>query len=195
MLDKLVIAAVSPLGTALLLGALALCWPRSRSARRQRLHAQGQPGWRTWLLGLALAWLALWSLPVVSQAFRWWWEAPFPPVVAASAPQAQAVVLLGGGIRPAGLDGSAPNMGAAADRLWMAAELMRAGKAPEVVLSGGSNPAESATSEARAMQQVLLALGVPQAAMRLEERSRNTRQNASETAALLLPQGQSAFCW
>jgi len=203
MFDKLVIAAISPLGTALLLGALALWWPRRAFWRRPWNHHHHQrhlpypplrhrrgSGWRGPLAGVALAWLALWSLPVVSHAFRWWWESPYPPVVASSAPQAQAVVLLGGGIRPAGLDGSAANMGAAADRMWMAAELMRAGKAPVVVLSGGSNPTESATSEAQAMQQVLLALGVPQAAMRLEERSRNTRQNASETAALLLPQGQ-----
>lgn len=41
------------------------------------------------------------------------------------------------------------------------------------------------------MQAVLASLGVPLAAMVLEERSRNTRENARFSAAVLLPQGRA----
>jgi len=88
-------------------------------------------------------------------------------------------VMLGGGIEPARRGRSAlPDLRNAADRVWHAARLYHAGKAPLLVLSGGSDTGTYATSEAMAMQQLLLQMGVPEAAMLLEEASRNTQQNA-----------------
>ena len=76
--------------------------------------------------------------------------------------------------------------GAAADRVWHAAALYRAGKARWVVLSGGSPPgSENVAPEAEAMAEVLRALGVPASAMRLEGRSRNTLENALLSLALV----------
>ncbi len=63
--------------------------------------------------------------------------------------------------------------------------LYHAGKAPLVVLSGGSDPTVSAMSEAEAMQLFLRDLGVPDSAMLLETHSRNTRENARYSAQLL----------
>lgn len=76
-------------------------------------------------------------------------------------------------------------MGAAIDRVWHAARLYHAGKAPLLVLSGGSDAALRAMSEGQAMQWLLIDLDVPREAMLLEERSRNTQQNARFTAMLL----------
>lgn len=177
-LDKIAIALISPLGTALLLAVLALLLARWR-----------RPAAAWWLGALAVAWLWTWSTPIASNTLRAALENSYPPQPAAALPQAQAIVVLGGGIRPPELPGDTPDLSDAADRVWHAARLYRAGKAPLLVLSGGSDPAVSAASEAESMRQLLADLGVPDAAMQLEQRSRNTRQNAAYTAELLQPLG------
>jgi uncharacterized SAM-binding protein YcdF (DUF218 family) len=178
MLDKLIIAVISPLGLALLLGALALCLA---FAKRRR---------SAWALGfLAWAWLAAWSLPVSSHLVRGALEGHYPPLEASAVPTAEAIVVLGGGISPAQDGRPFPDLGAASDRVWHAARLFHAGRAPFVLLSGGSDPAVSATSEAQAMRSMLIDLGVPDGALLLEEGSRNTRQNALFSREMLRQRG------
>jgi uncharacterized SAM-binding protein YcdF (DUF218 family) len=77
----------------------------------------------------------------------------------------------------------------AADRVWHAARLFHAGKAPLLVMSGGSDVSKSTTSEAEVMRQFAMDLGVPIDAIVLEERSRNTRENAQFSAEMLKAQG------
>lgn len=178
MIDKLVISLLSPLGTALLglLFALLLAWLGClRMARRLAL--------------VAGIWLLFWSLPVVSHGLRSWLESPYPAQATEQVPEAQAIVVLGGGIRPAEQLNQVPDLGSAADRMWLAARLYKAGKAQTLLLSGGGDPAVSATSEARAMQELLLDMGVPERAMVLEEGSRNTRENAANCARILQGKG------
>lgn len=57
------------------------------------------------------------------------------------------------------------------------------------VLTGGSDPAHSAASEAEAMRQFMRDLGVPAPALVLENRSRNTSQNAGYSSEILAGQG------
>jgi uncharacterized SAM-binding protein YcdF (DUF218 family) len=81
-----------------------------------------------------------------------------------------------------------PDLKAAGDRVWHAARLYRAGKAPLIVLSGGTvNPGEM--PEALAMRQFLGDLGVPASALLLESRSQTTTENAADTARLLQQRG------
>ena len=178
LLEKGVIVLVSPLGAAGFLGLLALL-----------LAGWGRRRWSVFLGMLALAWLGIWSLPVASHTLRAAIEAQHPPLAMDAVPRAQAIVVLGGGVLPAERPGQLPNLQEAADRVSHAARLFHAGKAPLLVLSGGSNQAVSATSEAEAMRQVLLEWGVPAQAMVLESRSRSTRENALFTAALLQTRG------
>ncbi len=131
----------------------------------------------------------LWSTPVVSNALRVALEAPYPATPVADVPPAQAIVVLGGGISPPGQGQPMPNLEKAADRIWHAARLYRAGKAPVLVLSGGTGAMAEATSEAEAMKQLLMEWQLPQGALLLEEHSRNTEENASMTQALLQPLG------
>lgn len=178
LLDKIAIALISPLGTALILGAMALILVGFRKRR-----------W-AWMLGTtALVWLLAWSLPVASNRLQKMVEMDYPPVPIEALPHAQALVVLGGCVRPAEVDGPGPDLSRASDRLWHTARVYHAGKAPLVVLSGGSRPEICATSEAEAMRQHLLDLGVPTGATLLEEHSRNTRQNASFTADILRERG------
>lgn len=178
MFDKSIIALISPLGTALVLGALALL-----------LAWRGRARWAVGFGVLACSWLLLWSVPVVSHGLRSWLESAHQPVPMAALPMAQAIVVLGGAVRPPEQADGFPDLSEAADRVWHAARLYHAGKAPLLVLSGGSDPTVSATSEAAAMRVLLRELGVPDEALLLEEASRNTRQNARFSAELLRARG------
>jgi uncharacterized SAM-binding protein YcdF (DUF218 family) len=178
LLDKLAIVVLSPLGTSLcLLGvAFLLAW-------RRRLRISAGAG------VLAFAWLWVWSMPVVSGWLRGSIEYRHPPGAISALPQAQAIVVLGGALSPPTGRAVDSNLGAAADRVWHAAHLFHAGKAPLVLLSGGSDPQQYRYSEARAMAGFLGDLGVPENAMLLEEASGTTRENAAFSAALLKQRG------
>lgn len=169
---------LSPLLHALALWALALL--ALAMGRRRVALVAGLFGW---------IWLTLWSLPVVSGSARVALEAEFPPVPIKQLPQADAIVVLGGAIGTPDARRPLPTLTDSSDRLWQAARLYRAGKAPLVLLSGGSDPAVALTSEARAMQIFLAELGVSATAMVLEEHSRSTLQNAAFSAALLRERG------
>ncbi|MBZ4211909.1 MAG: YdcF family protein [Rhodoferax sp.] len=178
MLSKLVTCLLSPLGSSLclLILALFLAW-----RRRSRLAAACG--------ALAMVWLWAWSMPVVSLWLRGTLEDQFAQRPLSRVPQAQALVLLGGGVSPPSGKATDINLGAAADRVWYAARLFHAGKAPLLLLSGGSDPQRHAFSEARAMAIFLQDLGVPARALVLEEVSRNTAENAAFSAELLKARG------
>jgi uncharacterized SAM-binding protein YcdF (DUF218 family) len=74
-------------------------------------------------------------------------------------------------------------------RMQAAFALYRAGIASILVLSGGG---ERAVPEAEVMRRLALAAGLPEAALIVEPRSRNTLENATETARLLADRGISA---
>lgn len=138
---------------------------------------------------MALVWLWVWSLPFVSFGLRGALEGDYPAQSIASFPQAGAIVVLGGVINPPDTQQMSPNLSAAADRLRIAAQLYHAGKAPLVVLSGGSDLKLHLTSEAEAMRVFMGELGVANGVMLLEESSRNTSENARFTSSLLRKRG------
>ncbi|KAA6185148.1 YdcF family protein [Thiohalocapsa marina] len=178
-LDKLITQLAYPLGLSLALCCLALLL---LGLRRRRLAAAS--------LLVAVGWLGVWSLPVVSDALRWSLEGRFEARPVAALPAADAVVVLGGGMRAPPPGRPYPDLGAGADRAWQAARLFHAGKADIVILSGGRFAWQGERpSEAEAMRAFLRDLGVPDTALRLEGRSRNTRENAVETARLLAASG------
>jgi len=180
MIGKLVALAMAPLGTALLLGLLGLLGWLLIGRRPPHTARRGRR-----LVLLAVVWLTVWSLPVVSESLRGAWEARAGERVWQRLPPAAALVVLGGGVsgaqpplRPE------PDMGRSADRLWHAARLYHAGKAPVVVLSGGV-VRTGGGSEAQAMRQLLQALGVPDTAIWLEDESTDTAGNAERVVRLL----------
>ena len=132
--------------------------------------------WRHWrktgfgLLIGAVAWLWLWSTPMM---YRWMGgalESEWPVVKAEDAPKADAIVLLGGGM------GSNTNvypyaeMWNGADRVWHAARLYKAGKAPLVIPTG--------QGERESTVPLLRDLGVQESAIVVEDEARNTEENA-----------------
>jgi uncharacterized SAM-binding protein YcdF (DUF218 family) len=180
LVSKLAMALISPLGASLFGGMLALV-----------AALMGRRRFAIWLGALALVWLWFWSLPVASNWVRGYLEDQHPPVVIQDVPRAEAIVVLGGGVSPAGHSDLYPNLESGSDRVWHAARLFHASKAPLVLLAGGSDPEHSATSEAEAMRRFMVDLGVPVQSILLEQQSRNTTQNAEYSAEILVEQGIS----
>ena len=101
---------------------------------------------------------------------------------AAAAPACcyEAIVVLGGAVSPAIPPVLPdPDLADASDRIWHAARLYHRGIAPRIIVSGGVLPVVRAvaTSEAEAMRQFLVDLGVPSQAIVSEGDSLNTIEN------------------
>lgn len=180
LLTKILSQLAYPLLAALLLAASAglLLW---RGRRRSGAL----------LLTLALGWLWLWSAPAFSDWFRATLEQRYPPAPLEQLPPVDAIVVLGGlaeaAVPPSRPD---PNLGAAVDRIWHAARLYRAGKAPRVLASGGNLPWSGVEQpESAVMAELLQELGVPVAAILQESTSRTTRENRDRSLPILQAHG------
>lgn len=143
------------------------------------------------LLAFLVVWGWIWSTAFLSSAFLRRVDGDhYPPHHAEALPTGDAVVVLGGGVRPVSGRLVYPDLTYAADRIWHAARLYRAGKAPLIIASGGNVwPRLQRQSEAEAIRAVLNAFGVPDDVIVTEDRSRNTRQNAMFTADLAASRG------
>lgn len=146
--------------------------------------------WRKLAWGLmagAVAWSALWSVPEASDQLRNTLERRDPVVAETALPRADAIVVLGGGMLYGWLDRGKIQPGdLSSSRLGAGARAWHDGRAPVVILSGGGRPGHT---EAMHMAQAITQLGVPSSALILEQRSRNTRDNAVFTAKLTREHG------
>ena len=97
-------------------------------------------------------------------------EGAFPPVSLETVPKADAILVLGGGMGARPEASPYAEMYGAADRVWHAARLWKAGKAPVVMASG--------TNEVFSTKPLLLDFGIPESAIRIENEARNTEENA-----------------
>lgn len=148
--------------------------------------------WRPRLAGaitiLAIGTLWLLSTHVISDSLLGGLESRYPAVEVAQVPSADAIVVLGGYLHsPTATHGNA-EMNESGDRLWMGARLFKAGKAPLVLLTGGTVPGfgEKLVPEAAAAKTLLQAWGVPAAAILVETQSRNTHENATLSRPILV---------
>ena len=179
VLDKVLTLLVLPLGVAVGAGLLALA---AFAFGRRRAAAV--------LTAFAVVWLWGWSTPLPTGAIVGPLADPYPVGRIETLPAADAIVLLGGGIAPLRGDMIYPDLSGSADRIWHAARLYHAGKAPLIIPSAGNvwgGPERPST--AQAMRMLLEALGVPDHAIVIEDRSRNTRGNAVFTEKLAADRG------
>ena len=140
--------------------------------------------------GKHLVWIWLCATPVFSNWMCLSLEGGYPPVAVESLPSADAIVVLGGAMESARPPDLYPNLGAAADRVWHAARVYHAGKAPLIIASGGRLPWSAGPQpEADAMVQFLGDLGVPQDKILAERNSQTTFGNAHWTKQLLAANG------
>lgn len=167
-LNKIVGALLNPLMIGLvpmLAGFLLLAL---RPARRRAAVA---------VFAAGAAWLWFWSAGLTSGLLGLSLERAYPAQTVEDTPAADAIVLLGGGMGPSTNGCPYANLFAAGDRVWHAARLYHAGKAPRIIPTGtGCDAAEL---------PFLLDLGVPRDAILLEDAARNTEENARYVAGLL----------
>ena len=127
--NKIVGFIVSPIGIAIMGGVIAwLC------AKREHRCAAKWLGW------LTVVWLWLWMTPLMTWVVGVPLEREFlvdgrVPMVE-SFPEADAIVLLGGSMGIETNLSSYAEMWGSADRVWQAARLYKAGKAPKVIATG-----------------------------------------------------------
>lgn len=177
-LSKALDLLVAPLTWAVLLALLALLWQQRRPVLARAL------------LSLAILELLAFSLAPVSDRLCASLESRARSTFHPEPPYDVAVVL--GGV----VDGSASRrsgeieLNDAADRITRAAFLLRTGQARMVLLSGGQAfPQPGLPPEADLLARWLVDQGIPRDRIVLEPRSRNTRENAVESAALIAAHG------
>jgi uncharacterized SAM-binding protein YcdF (DUF218 family) len=101
-------------------------------------------------------------------------------------PTADAIVILGGGIRAADYPRPDADFNDAGDRVWYGANLYHAGKAPKIIVSGGRIDWQGkGAPEADDLTKLLVKMGVPQTDIIPEGKSLNTRDNAVFTKEIL----------
>jgi uncharacterized SAM-binding protein YcdF (DUF218 family) len=132
------------------------------------------------VIGSGMAFLWVCATPWVGEALIGVLEEPFPPRHVNTISEAEAIVVLSGGLEPATGNRVYPDLNGAADRVWHAARLYNAGVAPVVIVSGGKPP-RLAKSTAPAMKRLLESWGIPSDSVLIESRSRSTRENAVYT--------------
>jgi uncharacterized SAM-binding protein YcdF (DUF218 family) len=115
----------------------------------------------------------------------------YPEVAVASAPQAEAIVVLGGGVMAEAGQHNEPELAEAGDRIRKGAALFKAGKSPLIVVSGGNIDFLDGAREPEAVSsgRILESLGIPAAAFVAEDKSRNTHENAEFMWRLLNARG------
>ncbi len=96
----------------------------------------------------------------------------------AELPTADAIVILGGGIRSQAYPRPDVDFSEAGDRVWYGASLYRAGKAPKIIVSGGRIVWKGGGStESEDLTKLLVKMGVPAGDIIPEGESMNTRDN------------------
>jgi uncharacterized SAM-binding protein YcdF (DUF218 family) len=171
LLSKLLPQLLYPLGLGLLLQLAG------RRARRWGLGLSGA--------GIGLIWL--FAMPVISRQLIWGLEEQAAALTPATIPQADAVVVLGGGLRPALAPRQNVEVGEAGDRLLTGLRLLRRGRAPLLVASGGRvsfTSGDPSPPEAVWARDLAVELGLPAGRILLNPASRTTAEEARDIGNL-----------
>lgn len=182
LLSKLLPLGLYPLGLALLLQIAGLL------ARQRRL------GPALSAAGIVLLWLA--STPLLSRQLVWGLEEPAARLTPSPLPRADAVLVLGGGLRPALPPRQGVEVNEAGDRLLRAVALMREGKAPWLLVSGGRvsfMANDPAVGEARLAKALATSLGVAADRIVTSEEGRNTAEEAGALVRVARQRGWSSL--
>jgi uncharacterized SAM-binding protein YcdF (DUF218 family) len=142
---------------------------------------------------LAFSIVVLWafSAPIVSQSLLRGLENQVPGYTLENAPHEPAIVVLGGFMQVPSVIHKQGDFSDAVDRLLHGFRLYRAGKAPLILVSGGPVPmfGSGTETEAEAARSVLEEWGVPESAILVETRSKNTAENGTFSRDLLAARG------
>ena len=116
------------------------------------------------------------------------WSTRSAPSVSSGWPPAtgaDSIVVLGGAVAPAPVEGGHPELTDGSDRVLHAARAYRASRAPLVVATGGGTEGSGDRAEADDIADLLVEWGVPRGAILLDREARTTRENATGVRAAL----------
>ena len=175
-LSKFLPLFVYPLGLSFTLVVLALFLHRKARLRTALLVAVliilyiSSNRWVSYTLARSLEWRYL----------------PLNPV-----PQAEAIVVLGGGTESEQFPRPMVEVNSAGDRILYAAQLYKEGRAPFILLSGGNITwlGGRSMTPADEMAQILAMIGIPEQAIWLQPDSRNTYEDALYSSKMLQEKG------
>jgi uncharacterized SAM-binding protein YcdF (DUF218 family) len=175
-LSKFLPQFVYPLGLGILLLAAGLLLSR-------------KPRLRTGLLVAALVVLLVGSNRWVSYGLARSLEWQYLPL--AEVPQADVIVVLGGGTESAQYPRPMAEVNSAGDRVLYAAKLYKEGKAPVILLSGGNITwlGGRTSTPAQEMAELMALLDIPPEALWLQDASENTRDDAELSVQMLKERG------
>ena len=159
--------------------ALALICSYALRRRAPRLAAA--------LPALAGVVLVFFAIPAVGNGLM---RALERPVLSTAQPGVvyDAVIVLGGAMSlEVTADTGQPAYGDGVERMLTAFELLRSGRAKNAILSGG--PGAGQESEAHLMARQLVAWGIDESRLALEEQSENTHENAVGSVAIARAHG------
>lgn len=172
---KLLSTLIYPAGMITVLGLLALLFALLRRTRTARFFAIA-----------AFAVFLVCAAPFTAGTLVGGLEARYPQQALDEIPRANVIVVLGGSLGIPVPPRQHVQLVGGSDRLWHAARLYRAGKAPRVILTGGNVfEQEGVQGESLYASQLLADWGIPRSALITEAESRNTYENAVNTRALL----------
>jgi uncharacterized SAM-binding protein YcdF (DUF218 family) len=195
-LSKLLPVFVYPLGLSSLLVMAALVillWHDRRSPKsspaRQAIKFFRKKRFAVICLSLALGILILSSNSLVSNWLVRSLEWQYLP--SENVPQAEAIVVLGGGTRPRIAPRPWYEVNEAGDRILYGSWLYKQGRAPLLIVTGGRADwyGEGGNPESEDMAAIAQFLGVPSSAIVQESNSFNTRDNAVNTRQILVKRG------
>lgn len=181
VLSKIATSILYPIGIFFLLAVAGLWLVGWGPGERSRTW-----GWRLLATGLVILYLA--SNNVVSEGLvRSLERQVMPPD---PVPRADGAIMLGGGIQPRAWPRTTSEVGEAGDRILHGARLVHEGLADWLVCSGSSGEnAFTEQTEAEAMQEMLVWLGVEPGQIILDIKSRTTYENAVESLPLARDRG------
>ena len=195
-LSKLLPLFFYPLGLSSLLITIALLNLLWQSKRSRNASNSSKPisllkknRLASFLIGIALVILLLSSNEIFS---KWlvrsleWQYLPNGDI-----PQAEAIVVLGGGTRPRIAPRPWYEVNEAGDRILYGSWLYKQGKAPLIIVTGGRAEwlGDGGNPESEDMAAIAEFLGIPSRAIIQESQSFNTRDNAVNTKQILAQRG------
>ncbi len=130
----------------------------------------GKKRWSVGILAASILWFWTWSTGCTTHYLTSYLEKDYPPVTVEALPEADVIVVLGGGMHANKNDMVYPDIAMSGDRAWHTARIWKAGKAPIIVTSGSDDRASTVP--------FLRDLGVDDDAIICEDDSRNTEENA-----------------
>lgn len=178
-LSKSLTPLISPGGVVLAVGVIAVLFWLLRRPRTAIGLA---------VLALGLLWIV--CTPAFESAATGLLESRYPAVAVPLSPDADVIIILGGGALPRL---SSAKADASDERLTHAFDLFKAGKAPAILVSGGDRIYRpGAPTDADDMRNLLTRLGVSPDAILADASSRDTEENAQNCLAIMRAHGMSS---